>query len=1312
MLRPAVWFVVVLALLAALSFYYLQTESFANQARAVAEVQLSRYFGREVEIEGLSVDIVPLSVEATGVVIAAEEGGIDQEGPPEPFAEIARVHIDAQVGSLVRPGLTIQRVVAEQPIIRIGVDQAGRHDAPRLQRRRRPLGEARRFSVQLGSLEVVGGTLELDHRRLPLEVTAKNVIASANGADGPEGRGVRLTGQVRADDVSITLPRGRPYLGSVSLLGSYTRGRFDIGSARFEAPDIEAEVDGFLEWRDRKEVRFDVYASGQGRLLEKLGYGRDLVSGPFRFAGTYQRQDRDWSLVGGLSSRAINAFGRSLRGMSGRLIVDSDGARYRIEEAQYGGGSVSGSVRMGLGSGEAPVEIDLQLDRVRVSNLLADQKIPLAGLAGTTSGTFSYQFARRDAATGDGWADLAISRDESQVGMPVDGSAVFNIRGGTLESDAIRLLSDRQVILGSGFYEIPQRVGEFEFSVSTEEIDEVLDLLPIADADSAWQPSEGRGTVRAVLGIQASRVEVTTEFDLDDVRARGYSADRLQGRLDVNSTGITDLRLEMLQPEAGLIVTGAIEFADAARASGGHLLVEVDAEGWPLSDGNAWLPFDLPTEGPFSGGITIEGPLDALAGSARGSLAPAAAFGITAPRLDVDVEFDSERVRFNETEVHFGDGALRLVGHYDLLEDRIVVSGESDRLELAALGFLPAPVERISGTVLVEGKVGGSLAQPELSARVELVDAAVGDSQLGSDGSGELTLDWGPEEVRASAAIAGLLTLSGGGSASPESVDLAFRVDSEDLGGVLGVLVPQELPSFESTGRGLLTLQGELTEGRLPSANLVLESVTIEHQGRSLENLEPVALTLGADAVGVESFYLGVPDGQSEFFAAGEIGLGEQKAIALNIQSSLESTWFDPWLPSSIELTGGTFDVIGRVAGTIAAPVFDGVGELTEGKVITPWLGSFDDLGAVLLFYPGQAVLDRLDTRVAGGSLLAAGAINWQPESKGLDYRLQFTGDGLNFRYPEGWSLRGDAELIVASVPEGRQLTGAFHLDRALYSSDVPVGVDQMLRLLFEQRRVEVGGTDEWLSSTQLNLAVSADETLRVSNNLADLRGTADLVLRGSLARPVVFGTVELDPNGRLVYSGNEYELERGLLTFANPYRLEPVIDLVAQTDLREYDVTLSLSGTPDRLNVDFVSDPPLAQLEVMALLTGGARPDDPVFGRTAESRDEIDDNLGAEGFLYGQATSLIANRFNRLFGLDQFRISPLTGTTGNLSSARVTVGKRLSRDLFATYSYDPTGTDEQVFELEWNVSRSLILVLTQNGDGSYAVDTKWEKAF
>ena len=48
------------------------------------------------------------------------------------------------------------------------------------------------------------------------------------------------------------------------------------------------------------------------------------------------------------------------------------------------------------------------------------------------------------------------------------------------------------------------------------------------------------------------------------------------------------------------------------------------------------------------------------------------------------------------------------------------------------------------------------------------------------------------------------------------------------------------------------------------------------------------------------------------------------------------------------------------------------------------------------------------------------------------------------------------------------------------------------------------------------------------------------------------------------------------------------VDDLAASARVREYRVTMSLFGTLDNLNANFASDPPLADLEVLSLLTTG----------------------------------------------------------------------------------------------------------------------------
>jgi translocation and assembly module TamB len=482
---------------------------------------------------------------------------------------------------------------------------------------------------------------------------------------------------------------------------------------------------------------------------------------------------------------------------------------------------------------------------------------------------------------------------------------------------------------------------------------------------------------------------------------------------------------------------------------------------------------------------------------------------------------------------------------------------------------------------------------------------------------------------------------------------------------------------------------------------LRLDELIVERGDQTLSNLQPVVLVAGSEAIVVRSLYLGESDGKSEAFFAGRIETGSRAHVDLNVQASLSSEWFQPWLPG-IEIKGGGFEVIGKISGPTERLAMNGQGELRDARALVEGFpSSLDHIQGMVLFYPDRVVLDDATAEIAGGRVRAGGAIGIESDG-GMPYRFQISGTDLSFRYPEGWLIHGDTELTLASTPVGRQISGIARLDSARYVEDV-----QLIRSLFERQRLEAGDLEPWRSETQLNLVVELADGLRIQNNLADISGGAELGLRGSLARPVLFGTVELDQGGRLTYSGQEYTVERGLLNFTNPFRVEPVLDLVASTRMREFEVTLSLSGTPERLQTEFVSNPPLAELEVLALLTGGRDP-----GSRSVDRAEADiDGGAAESFLYGQATSLIAGRFNRLFGLDQFRIDPLTSATGDLSSARVTVGKQLSRDLFVTYSYDPSETEEQILELEWSLSRSLVLVLTQNGDGTYAVDARWEKA-
>src|SRR5206468_925445 len=115
---------------------------------------------------------------------------------------------------------------------------------------------------------------------------------------------------------------------------------------------------------------------------------------------------------------------------------------------------------------------------------------------------------------------------------------------------------------------------------------------------------------------------------------------------------------------------------------------------------------------------------------------------------------------------------------------------------------------------------------------------------------------------------------------------------------------------------------------------------------------------------------------------------------------------------------------------------------------------------------------------------------------------------------------------------------------------------------------------------------------------------------------------VEIDAGGTVRYSDNDYTIDRAVVNFTNPYRIEPVFDIVARTTVDAYKVKLNLSGTVDRLKPVFSSDPPIPENEVLGLLATGQ-----ASTTATTTQSDLSQGVGAEAFLYGQAASLVGQR-------------------------------------------------------------------------------------
>jgi translocation and assembly module TamB len=1300
--RPLVWSLALLALLVVAAVLLLRSPLLRERAAALLVARLQEYLGRQVEVGRVEAGLLPLELVIHDLVVPGESA------TDTPLLVVPRLTVLADLEGLRRPRLRLRDVHLERPRLYLEFRADGTDNVPRPRLRG---GGRRRVQVEIDALRVAGGTLEIAERRLPLDLEAQAVAVELLA-----GSTTLLKGRAVAQEVEVTLPDARPYRFSLAARGSVDRGRVEIEAARLSGPDLWADVTGTARWGAERTVDLQVRGEATSELFVRLGYVQDQARGPFEIQGGFAWRPEAWGYRGSVTSPEAILLDRRLTGLQGVLSGDRHGVRFDVERAGYHGGEVRGSLAVEVPDPQRPADLELEFTGVALEPALADQGIPVEGLAGRVDGSLRYRFSFRRPEEGSGWVELRIvEAPATGRQVPIAGSAPLAIENGVLRSAAIQLRNGRQTIFAEGAYDLERSSGQFTFNAESSDLAELALLLPPpgpGEPPALWVPTRGSGSLSGTLFLAPSGPAAEVRLDLAEVETPGLRADRVRGSLRVDERWVDDLRLDMSRAAGALLITGRVPLPpEGGGPPPGELRVAVEAESWPVEEARAWFPeelVDLPVAGRFSGTVALQGDLESPSGAIAGRLEQAVYAGVALGGVRAALDWDTEQVRVREVEADTAAGTVAGRGTLGLHDERLDFTLEAPALRLGEAPLSDYLGRELQGSLALAVRVGGTLELPRVEAQIDAAELVLGGRSLGADGGARVTASWSGEELRASGSLLGLVEFSGGGGLDRERAGLRFELVSDQLAGIVDLLVERPLPAFTGGFAGVLEIDGPLGGESGPRVEVRLDRLSAEYGGRALANREPVVARLDRRGVEVRSLYLGEQTADSELFLAGRVALGQPADLDLRVQASLACDWLELVAPQV--QASGHFELLAAIRGSSDRPEVSGQGGLRDTRLIV--LGfphAFEQLRGTVLFYPNELVVDSLSAALGGGTVRAGGRIGLA-EAGPAPYTFQLEAQRVSLRYPEGWLLRGDAELAVVSAAGGRQVRGAVELDRAYYLRDMPTTLPRLLRTVLQRQRLQMAETEELLASTQLNVAVTAPGTLRLRNNLADLRGSADLALRGTLAAPVVFGQVEIEAGGKVVYAENEYVVERALVTFANPYRVEPFLDLVARTEVNQYQVTLNLSGTLDRLNATFASDPPIADLEIFGLLAGG-EPDTDLFDLTRE-RAPGEQSYGAETFLAGQAATLLGQRVNTLFGFDKFRVAPLAAGGDAISSVRLTVGKRLSKDLLLTYSVDPSATQEQLATVEWQVDRGLSLVFTQNGDGSYAVDARWEKRF
>ncbi len=360
-------------------------------------------------------------------------------------------------------------------------------------------------------------------------------------------------------------------------------------------------------------------------------------------------------------------------------------------------------------------------------------------------------------------------------------------------------------------------------------------------------------------------------------------------------------------------------------------------------------------------------------------------------------------------------------------------------------------------------------------------------------------------------------------------------------------------------------------DGNLADVVVDVEYAKLHNQGpvrftyadRTLQIPQTHLVGEGTDVTGHGGIYYAeghrldiAADGQVDLRLLGGIDPNLTAAGQANIHMTLGGTVGDPLPQGTIEIKNGTANYAGIPSG-------------------------LSELNGTLVFTRDRVHIEQLTGRAGGGTLdLKGEATNYNQQ---LNFNLTAIGKDVRLRYPPGVSSMATAELHWTGTKSASTVSG----DVLVTKLAVTPGFDFSTYLERSRQSGAITPANSPLYNVKLDFAVRTAPELQMKTAVARLSGYADLRLRGSLARPSVLGRADI-LEGDATFNGIKFRLERGDITFANPVAIEPQVNLQATTHVRNYDLDVTVTGTPDRLNVNYRSEPPLPKSDIIALAGTG----------------------------------------------------------------------------------------------------------------------------
>jgi translocation and assembly module TamB len=1305
--------------------WYATTDSFQAMVRKRLVGELERITGGRVDVGSVHTVPFQLQVEVRDLTIHG------RESPAEvPYAHVDRLIVHLKITSVLTPGLAFQSVFFERPVIHVVVypDGTTNQPSPKVAQASGKTPVQDLFALSINQLQVRHGELLLNDQSIPLDFTVDDVSADMSysllhgryeaslllGKATTKFQTFRPIAWTAA--MHFRLSKSGVEVRSLEATSGHSHVQLSGTLSDFAKPKITGKYDATIDLQEASAIsRKPELRRG---VLEVSGQGF-WASENFSSAGNLQVRDADWR------NASLNFHGATLKT---KFSVDSKRLAFPDIAANIFGGVVTGNAEIGnwqslarstralkARKGEeqkATVHLKLRdLSGSEIASGLTTPKRPFSrmNVVGAVDGTFDAGWTGSPSnVIADVVLDVAAPARPKAGQLAVNGHtrATYRRASGEIEVSEFTVATNATQVRASGTLSASSAV---KFSVSTSNLGEWQPILVAVGYDQPLPiklrgPASFNGTATGRLSsITFAGKLQSGDFDFvvpatSRTPEKDLHWDSLAMEVRISPAGL-GLRNGMLHRDRTAIAFDInVGLEDRQFTASSPFTARINMAHADLAEVFSMTGYDYPATGTLDLSVQLAGSRAEPEGQGRVHIANATIHGQAIDEFSSALSFSRGEVILHNLDIAQSQSRVSGDGSY-------IFSTHSLKLDLAGTHFDLASIPMLQqGRVTVQGGLdftahaSGTLEQPVIDATIRLRNLTL-DQELAGDftihaasQSGELRVSGVSQFKDADLSLEGTVHPSGDWQSV---LDLHFK--RLDVDSILKMYLRGHITGHSAVA-GDLHLQGPLLRpGELNLAGN-LSDLFADIENVKLRNEGPVRFAISNHVFKVEQFHLLGDNtdlsGDGSVQLTGEHQLDFRARGQLNLQ--LIRT-YDPDFTSA-----GTVTVDMTVAGTTSNPIAQGRMQIANGSIAYANLpNGLSAVNGSLTFTQNRFDIETLSGHVGGGSVAFRG--NASLYGGQINFDLGLHGEGVRLRYPQGVSSTADLDVQFAGNSDSSTLSGAVTITKVA----VTPGFDFGAYLQRTAQSSAIPQTNSLLNRIRLDVHIVTMPDLQMQTAVIRLSGDADLHLRGTAAKPVLLGRADV-LEGQAYFNGTKYRLERGDVTFSNPVTTTPVVDLQASTQVRDYDITLNLNGSVDKLNLTYRSEPPLPTADIIALLA---------FGQTTQQSTQLQQSGGSSfnqeasnAILAAALNATVSNRVQRLFGVSRIKVDPQglsTETSPTQSGPAITIEQQVASNITISYSTNVSQTSQQVIQAEYNISRNISVVAIRDQNGVVSFDVR-----